>query len=32
MGVVAAVVEFFFFFALGFTFGMGIDYNGGGWF
>ena len=30
MGVMAVVVEFFF--ALGFAFGMGIDYNGGGWF
>ena len=30
--VVAVVVELLFFFAMGFNFGMGIDYGGGGWF
>ena len=34
VGIVAIVVEgfFFFFLAMGFNFGMGIDYGGGGWF
>ena len=33
VGMVANVVEVFFFsFAMGFNFGMGIDYGGGGWF
>ena len=32
VGIVATVVEGFFFLAMGFNFGMGINYGGGGWF